>query len=85
MIIFLSSTLCILLASQFTHLTLQQALRYKEEMSERAGPEASLLLLVCLHPPLLDRGPGQDDPPGRLLLLDRATPLLQHLDVCLHA
>ena len=44
-----------------------------------------MLLLVRLHPPLLDRGPGQDDPPGHLLLLDRATRLLQHLDVFLHA
>ena len=69
----------------YRQFTLQQALRYKEEMPERAGPEAALLLLVCLHAPLLDLGPDQDDPPGHLLLLDRATRLLQHLDVFLHA
>ena len=69
----------------YTNFTLQQALRYQEEMSECAGPEAALLLLVRLHPPVLDRGPGQDAAAGHYLLQDRATPLLQHLDVCLHA
>ena len=54
-------------------------------MSELAGPEAALLLLVRLHPPVLDRGPGQDAAAGHYLLQDRATCLLQHLDVCLHA
>ena len=54
-------------------------------MPERAGPEAALLLLVRLHPPVLDRGPIQDDPSGHLLLLDRPTRLLQHLDVRIHA
>ena len=54
-------------------------------MTELAGPEAALLLLVRLHPPVLDRGPGQDAAAGHYLLQDRATPLLPHLDVRLHA
>ena len=91
LIISVSLTLCILLCTimaqseVYRQFALQQALRYKEEMPERAWPEAALLLLVRLHAPLLDLGPDQDDPPGHLLYLDRATRLLQHLDVFLHA
>ena len=66
-------------------LHLQQALWYQEKIPECVRPEAALLLLVRLYPPLLDRGPVQDDPSGHLLLLDRATPRLPHLDVRLHA